>query len=465
MRFIDTYRPEPTVPTLENQPVVDESEEKKEKEVTFPDVYVVDSLDISNVKGIHKTLESLEYHSEVAANQMALNESTMEVVARDAEMTPLSARVIRSQIKSSLAVIPQSNAQIEEGLEKILTSDGPLTPVESLEALQETQAAVKPTVTGGLRCNLAASQFLLTHAAPGQLKKILDASHQTMKAYSELNGIGSGKERLASIYPQILAQLTEQVAPEDVPGLLKDIQGTVSVTAITCIARGLKRIPVQSSRSFSASDLRAVTMFLEKVLSIQDRYLDFLSPAVASEENDPKDASASSVGDKSVALGDQFQSFLRQCYGVRSDTEEMNQDGQKTYFVIAGWPAVTLKSTGQSETHALASDMNPPVQISYSDISDLITVMARDVIPVYQKVVSKAREIAEKTQALENSISAQAPSVKSTGTTQAYGSWIRQALLAAQFVSKMEVAAGQAILDLTSACNDVARGIGILVEN
>lgn len=464
------------VPTLEEP-------EAEKKLPEFPETYAQDRLDLSGIKGLKHTCESLDYLSQAAANQAELIHDSIEQ-AQAGDISDVSTRIVRTQIASALSIAPEDTRAIEEGLEKILTSNGPYTKAATLEALSVTLDTLKPLILKGLQVSKGLADYIQKNGNLGAVNKQLTLSFELMKTLDASKEPGQMQERLADVYPKIIEAVKAGFSPEEVPNQIQLAQGSVPMTACVCIARGLGKIRLETERNFSSSDLKPVMQFLQLTIQVLQllsgnlqHTLELLgqSPEAAEKggekkETEPTNQDVKVDGELSRQMLAFFTAFFQtvrglsiQPGGTYGDSAQ-GQQGEKSFPIMPGWEGVDLLPNDDSQEPVNAGRSQMAV-IGYKEVPDLITITQRDLLPKLSEIfkLTKANE-AIVSQILEKLGATFNGRTDDVQAGRLYQTAVMKLLQAVKLSTKLVLASSHATLSITEACVDVSRGIGIIVD-
>lgn len=403
----------------------------QKEELQFPDSYVPEILETGALTSLVKTCESMDYVSDFSMRNKTLIEQSMEALdSTGKEFSHLQSIALKRQITSVLNNSPIELLKEKETLEKQLTSNGPYQDAEeqkqaTLEALTELSDQLSIMAQMGSGSLKQISEYLKTSAigTNGLAKRLEDCVQS-----SELTG--SIKERvqtqavISSVVAQILTAVRNGYSPEDVPGQIRLEEGKVSAEGCVLIAKGNLAVPLRATRDMTVADVKSLAKYMDLTLSVQEQFQLLLT-------------SESDVD------------FFKQ---IRS-SQDSDRSGRVHFDIAHGWAGVRLNEDNSTST-IVCDDFSTYGNFRPSEAIEIMRSLLVNVLPKFQLLAEKTENtgalLPEKIQSLQKDAAVEKRQQ------------LEKILLASKFASKLTLSLVQAVVCISEAVMNVAKGVSLL---
>lgn len=454
------------VPGEQTQPL---DVEQQRKIAPLPNEYIPSTL-----QGLKITCENINYNTDQAELDMSLLTSSLGIVQEDEIMTDVSAASVAAQIQTAAQTSPYEDSLMLNELSKTLTTDNPYRYTATVEALVKTIDTLKPVILKGLKTLSTVNTYLVKNVDIKNTMANLEATRKAMSPSKRPDEkIKDGGDDL-KFYDMIVKATETHQEPEYMPeyiaknfGVTKD----VSLTACKLISKGLLALPLNRSRIVNVNDLKSVSEYYTKTITLQKVMIEMLGTLLSSLN----------VANLTEAGMNHTSENIKKCTSVfwtaaaRLGTLSKNADlshvagdlqGNTYVFnVMPDWTGVILLDTGKSISPKVAADGNFGI-FKPNDLSDLAGFMGGEISSKFNSITKNSIDLNLKVQQIEQIMTKTLSNqqVISEVGSQAFQSNFVKVLDTTKFMGALTLVATEAYVDISTAIIDVTRGISILSE-
>lgn len=434
----------------------------------FPDILIPDVL---NIKTLTRTNESLQVNADIASMKLDLIGASLDVVRDGSEFTPMSSKMISSQLNSIYSVFPETKKQDVDYLQTVLTSDQPTVIHQTIESLNKASDGLRSVVLRSLKVGENISKYLQGNEEIARIKENLAGSVSLLKRGERDDSANDDIVDQKKIFPEILKALLNGYEISEIPKAIAssiDESSAISETAISAISKGIIKLPLSKSRELTNTDIGRIVEYLEIVKKSQELIIPVLETTAKVVTGEVSDQ-VLIVGAKAIDVSvDKFFSDIKSLSKSDNDTD-FNETSNKPLASFSPLPGGRVTSL-MSNYEVSAPDTAGRRSYGYfspGSLADSTDACITKLIPMISSLAPRSKLIGELctsiAQSCQSSMSDNLRMSDSAGTN--FQLSLKKLLNALKFVNSISTIGIETALNTADAVTELCRGYAILLES